>query len=63
MIPRDVEEPEDVAAPFALTVSRGTVEERYSDCCWSSHNRLDTQEGLRKVRTVLALKRNVKKLG
>ena len=63
MIPRDVEEPEDVAAPFALTVSRGTVEESYSDCCWSSHNRLDTQEGLRKVRTILALKRNVKKLG
>lgn len=63
MIPRDVEEPEDVAAPFALTVSRGTVEESYSDCCWSSYNRLDTQEGLRKVRTILALKRNVKKLG
>lgn len=63
MIPRDVEEPEDVAVPFVLTVSRGTVEESYSDCCWSSYNRLDTQEGLRKVRTVLALKRNVKKLG
>lgn len=63
MIPRDVEEPEDVAVPFVLTVSRGTVEESYSDCCWSSYNRLDTQEGLKKVRTVLALKRNVKKLG
>ena len=63
MIPRDVEEPEDVAVPFVLTVSRGTVEESYSDCCWSSYNRLDTQEGLRKVRTILALKRNVKKLG
>lgn len=63
MIPRDVEEPEDVTSPFTLTVSRGTVEESYSGCCWSSHNRLDTQEGLKKVRTVLALKRSIKKVG
>ena len=63
MIPRDVEEPEDVTSPFTLTVSRGTVEESYSGCCWLSHNRLDTQEGLKKVRTVLALKRSIKKVG
>lgn len=63
MIPRDVEEPEDVTSPFTLTVSRGMVEESYSGCCWSSHNRMDTQEGLKKVRTVLALKRSVKKVG
>lgn len=59
LIPRDMEEPEDPAEPFTLTVHRGAVRECYRDCYWMGHTRRDTQEGLRKERTAMALTRSV----
>lgn len=63
LIPRDVEEAEEPAVPFELSVCRGVVEECYGGCCWTNHLRQDTQEGLKKVRTAVALTRSVKKNG
>lgn len=63
LIPRDVEEPEDPAEPFELVVRRGSVEECYGGCRWASQLRQDTQEGLKKTRTAVALTRSVEKDG
>ena len=63
LIPRDVEEPEDPVEPFELSVTRGTVEECYGGCRWTGHLRQDAQEGLKKVRTAVALTRSVNKDG
>lgn len=63
LIPRDVEEPEEPGEPFELAVCRGMVEECYSGCRWTSHLRQDTQEGLKKLRTAMALTRSVVKNG
>ena len=63
LIPRDMAEPEDPAEPFDLTVRRGNMEESYGGCRWTSHLRQDTQEGLKRVRTALALTRSVEKNG
>ena len=61
LIPRDVEEPGDPAEPFDLVVRRGSVEEWYRGCRWTSQLRQDTQEGLKKARTAVALTRSVEK--
>lgn len=63
LIPRDVEEPAEQAEPFELTVRRGNVEECYGGCRWTYHSRQDTQEGLRKIRTGIALTRSMEKYG
>ena len=63
LIPRDVGEAEEQAEPFDLTVRRGSVEECYHDCRWTSHRRQDTQEGLKKLRTAVAMTRSVEKYG
>ena len=59
LIPRDIAEPREESEPFVLTVARGSMLERYGDCRWTSHSRLDTQEGLEKVRTAQAMTRTV----
>ena len=63
LIPRDIEEPADPAEPFILVVRRGSVTECYGGCRWTSHLRQETQEGLRKLRTAVALTRSVEKVG
>ena len=61
LVPRDVEEPEDPLEPFDLVIRRGNVEECYRGCRWTSQLRQDTQEGLKKARTAVALTRSVEK--
>lgn len=63
LIPRDIGEPEDPAEPFVLAVHRGAVRECYEGCYWTGHYRQDTQEGLRKIRTAIALTRSVESNG
>ena len=44
-------------------IPRDMAEESYGGCRWTSHLRQDTQEGLKRVRTALALTRSVEKNG
>lgn len=58
LIPRDITEPGAEEEPFALTVRRGSVGECYTGCRWMDQIRQDTQEGLKKIRTAVALRRS-----
>lgn len=59
LIPRDAVEPEDPGEPFAMIVRRGAIGEYYQGCRWISNHREDTWEGLRRVRTGVALTRSI----
>lgn len=47
------------AEPFALTVTRGSQTEEYSDCRWSSIRREETTKGLKLVRVCRTWTRSV----
>lgn len=58
-IPRDTQEPIPPEEPFDFLVRRGTVGEHYQGCYWTSHFRQDTAQGLRQIRTGIAMLRSI----
>ena len=59
LLPPGTSEPSDPAEPFTLFISRGSGDETFSGCTWTSVKREDTIKGVSQVRTGIAENRSV----